>query len=229
MHLGEQQSALEGSEGGECERGGVGGLAYPRRRWQVEIETTLLASGLAYTLLRSNVQMQNLLALGPAIAKTGGFGSSQGNGRVGLIDARDVGEVAAVIAASPTPHAEKTYWLTGPEVLTYANVAATLSKVLGRETTYRELSFEEEKNAMIGAGVPEPIADMNALVFKLNAEGFSDWATEDVPTLLGRPARSFEQLPPTTPPRSRRHPHTGHPTGVDNFSTRREERTNHFH
>ena len=68
------------------------------------------------------------------------------------------------------------------------------SKVLGRDITYRELSFEEEKQPMIGAGVPEPIAAMNALAFKLNAEGFSDWATEDVPTLLGRPARSFEHL-----------------------------------
>ena len=37
-----------------------------------------------------------------------------GNGRVGHIDARDVAAVAAEIAASPAPHAGKTYWPTGP-------------------------------------------------------------------------------------------------------------------
>ena len=45
-----------------------------RRRWQSEIEAGLLASGLT-TRLRSNAYMQNVLALAPAIDKTGGFGS----------------------------------------------------------------------------------------------------------------------------------------------------------
>src|SRR5208282_4651093 len=75
-----------------------------RRRWQTEIEAGLAASGLAHTLLRSNAYMQNVLALAPAIAKTSGFGSSAGQGRIGMVDARDVGAVAAGIAASPAPH-----------------------------------------------------------------------------------------------------------------------------
>lgn len=72
-----------------------------RRRWQAEIEAGLAASGLAHTLLRSNAYMQNVLALAPAIAKTSSFGSSAGQGRVGMIDASDVGAVAAETAASP--------------------------------------------------------------------------------------------------------------------------------
>ena len=111
-----------------------------RRRWQAEIEAELAASGLGHTLLRSNFYMQNFLALAPAIAKTGGFGSSTGAGRVGLIDARDVGAVATEIAASPAAHLGKTYWLTGPDLRSYADVATVLSTVLGRPITYRELS-----------------------------------------------------------------------------------------
>ena len=47
---------------------------------------------------------------------------------------------------------------------------------------------------MIRAGVPAPIAEMNAQAFSLTAEGDAEWVTGDVPSLLGRPARSFEQF-----------------------------------
>jgi uncharacterized protein YbjT (DUF2867 family) len=101
--------------------------------------------------------MQNVLALAPAIATTSSFGSSAGQGRSGLVDARDVAAVAAEVIASPAAHAGKTYWLTGPELLSNYDVATVLSKLLGRTITYREL-------------------------------------TQDVRSLLGRPARSFEQF-----------------------------------
>ena len=165
-----------------------------RRRWQTEIETGLAASGLAATLLRANAYMQNVLALAPAIAKASCFGSSAGQGRVGMIDARDVGAVAAGIAASPAPHAGKTYWLTGPELISNYDVAAVLSKLLGRIITYRELTFGEDRDTMIRAGVPEPIAQMNAQAFSMIADGDAAWVTDDVPSLLGRPARSFERF-----------------------------------
>jgi uncharacterized protein YbjT (DUF2867 family) len=130
-----------------------------RRRGQSEIEAGLAASGLPYTLLRSNAYMQNTLALAPAIAKTSSFGSSAGKGLVGMVDARDVGAVAAEIATSPLGHAGKTYWLSGPQLISNYDVAAVLSKLVGRTVTYRELSFGEDKNAMIRAGVPEARRD----------------------------------------------------------------------
>jgi uncharacterized protein YbjT (DUF2867 family) len=165
-----------------------------RRRWQAEIEAGLAASGLPHTLLRSNAYMQNVLALAPAITATSGFGSAAGKGRAGLVDARDVAAVAAEIAASPAPHAGKTYWLTGPELISNYDVAAVLSRLLGRTITYRELSFDENRDAMIRAGVPAPIAEMNAQAFALTADGDAEWVTGDVPSLLGRPARSFWQF-----------------------------------
>jgi uncharacterized protein YbjT (DUF2867 family) len=165
-----------------------------RRRAQTEIENGLIASGLGYTLLRNNAYMQNFLMLAPAIAGTSSFGSSAGDGRVGMIDARDVAAVAAQIAVSPAPHAGKTYWPTGPERLSYADAAAVLSTVLGRTITFHPLTFEEERQAMINAGVPAAVAEMNAQALSLFAQGDSDWVTDDVPTLLGRPARTFEQF-----------------------------------
>lgn len=165
-----------------------------RRRGQSEIEAGLAASGLAHTLLRANAFMQNTLALAPAIQRTGGFTSSAGTGQVGMTDARDVGSVAATIAAAPAEHAGRTYRLTGPALISYADVAAVLSGVLGRPVAYRPVSFEEDRAAMIRAGVPAAVAGMNAQAFSLIAEGDAAWLSEDIPTLLGRPARSYAQF-----------------------------------
>ncbi len=165
-----------------------------RRRGQAAIENRLIASGLGYTLLRNNAYMQNFLMLAPAIAKTGSFGSSAGDGRIGMVDARDVAAVAAEIAAAPARHAGKTYWPTGPERLTYADTAAVLSNVIGRPITFHPLTFEEEKQAMINAGVPESVAEDNARALRLFAQGDADYITDDVPSLLGRPALTFAQF-----------------------------------
>src|SRR5881397_452197 len=69
-----------------------------RRRNQAEIENALIASGLGYTLLRNNAYMQNFLMMAPGIANTSSFSTATGEGRIGHIDARDVGAVAADIA-----------------------------------------------------------------------------------------------------------------------------------
>jgi hypothetical protein len=74
------------------------------------------------------------------------------------------------------------------------DVAEVVSRLLGRTITYRELSFDENKNAMVSAGVPEAIAEQNAQAFSLTAEGDAEWVSDDVRTILGRTARSYEQF-----------------------------------
>ena len=165
-----------------------------RRRGQIEIETSLLTSGLGYSLLRSNAYMQNTFALVPAINASGGFGSSAGHGRIGMVDARDVGAVAAQIASHPAEHVGKTYHLTGPELITYTDVATVLSEILGRPVTFRPTTAEQDIAAMVGAGIPEPIAAMNAQAFGLTATGDAEWLSDDVPSIIGRPARSFREF-----------------------------------
>ena len=161
-----------------------------RRRGQAAIEAALTASGLSWTLLRNNAYMQNFLMMAPVIAKMDSFAAATGDGRIGHIDARD----AAEVAAAPAPHVGKTYWPTGPEALSGAEAANVFSKVLGREITFRPIPFEEQKQAMISAGLPEPVADDNARALTLSAGGEADYVTTDVPAILGRPARSFEQF-----------------------------------
>ena len=165
-----------------------------RRRNQAEIENALIASGLDYTLLRNNAYMQNFLMMAPGIAKTNSFSTATGDGRVGHVDVRDIAAVAAAIAASPSAHAGKTYWPTGPEVLSGTEVAAVVAKAIGRTITFHPITFERQKQAMLDVGLPEAVADDNARAVALMADGDCDYLTDDVPSILGRPARSFEQF-----------------------------------
>lgn len=165
-----------------------------RARAHAQVEQGLVASGLAHTLLRSNAFMQNTFFLVPEIAATGGFASSAGAGQIGMVDSRDVAAVAAVVAAHPADHAGRTYRLSGPELITYAQVAAVLSERLGRTVTFRASSREEDEAALVAMGLPQPVAAMNALALSLWAEGDAEWLSEDLPSLLGRPARSYGQF-----------------------------------
>jgi uncharacterized protein YbjT (DUF2867 family) len=165
-----------------------------RRRSQAAIEDALLASGLGYTLLRNNAYMQNFLMMAPLIAGTDGFTSATGDGRIGHIDARDVGAVAARVAAAPKEHRGATYWPTGPESLSGQDVAAVFSTVLGRPITFTPISFDEQKQAMLRAGLPEAVAEDNARAVALMADGDCDYVTDDVATILGHPPRSFRDF-----------------------------------
>lgn len=162
-----------------------------RRRGQTRIEQHLHASGLAWTLLRSNAYLQNLLALAPLVRQTSGFVMSAGDGQVGMVDARDVANVAARIATSPARHAGATYWPTGPALITYTDVANELSAALGHPIDYRRISPDQHREMMIRAGVPESVATSNAQAFELIAEGDAAWITDDVETITGDAPRTL--------------------------------------
>jgi uncharacterized protein YbjT (DUF2867 family) len=163
-----------------------------RRRGQARIEAHLAATGLPHTLLRANAYLQNLLALAPAVKQTQGFTMSAGDGQVGMIDARDVAAVATRIAVTPAAHAGRTYRLTGPALITYADIAKELSMALGHDIEYRRIGPDEHRAAMIRAGVPEAVATSNAQAFGLIAEGDAAWLTGEVATLTGTAPRSLE-------------------------------------
>ncbi len=165
-----------------------------RRRDHHRIEQALTASGLPYTLLRANAYMQNFLVLAPVIAATSAFSSPTGDGRVGMVDGRDVAAAAATIAAAPDGHAGTTYRLSGPSSLSYDDVAAQLSTLAGRTITHQHITVREQEQAMIRIGLPEAVAHDNAQALQLFSEGDADWTSPDVEHVTGRPAATFAQF-----------------------------------
>ena len=165
-----------------------------RRRGQARIEAHLMSSGIEHTLLRANAYQQNLMGLAPSVKATRGFIMSAGDGQVGMTDARDVAAVAATIAVAPGAHAGRTYWPTGPELVTYADVASIMSELLAEPVVYRRVSPAEHRRAMLAVGLPESVAESNAQAFGLIAEGDAAWITDDVRTVAGTTPRSVREF-----------------------------------
>ena len=107
-------------------------------RWHGAAERAVVESGLEYTFLRPTVFMQNLLWSAESIKAAGSFALPLAHARMGLVDTRDIAAVAArVLVEKGGRHAGQVYPLTGPASLTYDEVAATVSRVIGREIRCR--------------------------------------------------------------------------------------------
>lgn len=100
-------------------------------------DALLKASGLDWTLLRPSAFMQNILQSSAPIRR-GLLPQTSGRGKVGMIDSYDIAAVAARVLAEPG-HEHRDYVLTGPELLSMPDVAATLSTVLHRRVRYLHL------------------------------------------------------------------------------------------
>ena len=150
-----------------CEESGVkhvvlnsalGAADFPKSfpSWHRKVEDQLKASDVNYTILRPNGFMQNILAyFAPSIRAQGAFYQSVGNARISHIDLRDVAASAAQILIAPGSHAGKTYELNGPEALTYAEIAAKISTVTGREVQYVDIPASAQRKALADMGMPD--------------------------------------------------------------------------
>ncbi len=158
-----------------------------------QAEETVKSSGLPWTVLQPTFFMQNVMAAAPTIASDGMLYWDTGDGKLGMIDVRDVADSAfAVITGSG--HEGKNYILTGPEAISMYDVASTLSEVLGKDVTYVNVPHEASLESMVSMGFPEWIARGYGELMEGFSEGFANRATDNVEKLTGHPARSFEQF-----------------------------------
>ncbi|WAS94892.1 SDR family oxidoreductase [Nannocystis punicea] len=157
-------------------------------------ERELEASGLAWTHLRPNSFFQNTLFDAASIAAEGRFYGCVADVRFAKIDTRDVGEVAAV-CLTQSGHEGETYELSGPEALTYAELARTLSRVLGRPIEYVDMPSRTYVDSLRRAGLPEWLAEEFFLIYGQGPlfAGGAARPSDVVERLTGRPARTYEQ------------------------------------
>jgi uncharacterized protein YbjT (DUF2867 family) len=134
------------------------------------VEQALLDSGLDYTILRPTGFMQTFTLFGwSMINKAGAISLPAGDGGMSLIDVRDLA-AAAVLALTEPGHIGKIYDLTGAEVLTMYDIAATLERVLGRPVTYLPGTERSMDLLMRVLGVPPTPAEHVREVFRLQRE-----------------------------------------------------------
>lgn len=153
-------------------------------------DEALIASGLPYTILRPNSFYQNMLWSAASIKESGQFYLPLGDAKQSLVDVRDIAAVAAK-ELTEDGHAGKTYELTGPEGLSYHDVARQLSELLGKDVTYVPISDEASRQGMLDAGMPEWNADALTELYSVFATGNFAEPNDTIRQLLGREATSF--------------------------------------
>ena len=157
------------------------------------VDEAIKSSGMPWTILRPTFFMQNTMMAAQTIASDGMIYMSMKDGELAMIDIRDIVD-AAVAVLTGSGHEGKDYILTGPEALSFHDVARTFSKVLGKDVKYVNVPSEAAIQSMMGMGVPEWIAQGYAELSEGFSENFASKATDNIANLTGHPARSFEQF-----------------------------------
>lgn len=158
----------------------------------------LADSGLPHVIVRPNLFLQNVPeSTIPSIDGSGTFYADAGDARISMVDTRDVAAVAAVALTEPG-HAGRHYDVTGPEALSYSDVAAKLSTAMGRQITYVDAPDEAVLQALRSAGLSEWFAGALVGLYqdyrRSGSDGYAAQVTETVTEVTGRPARSMDDL-----------------------------------
>ncbi|MFB7666367.1 SDR family oxidoreductase [Kitasatospora sp. NPDC056138] len=145
-----------------------------------------------WAVLRSSWFMQNFAGStshARSIRDEGAIMSASGEGRVGFIDAEDIAAVA-VRALTDEQAPDTDLVLTGPQALSYADVAAIITEVTGRPVVHRQLTFEELRDRW-AAEIPLEFATMLAGMDRAIAAGAEDRTSDTVERLTGRSPGTF--------------------------------------
>jgi len=155
-------------------------------------------SGLPYAIVRPNLFLQNVpQSTIPSIDSSATFYVDAGQARISMVDTRDVAAVTAVVLTEPG-HEGGHYDVTGPEALSYADVAAKLTRSLGRPITYVDAPDDAVRDALSGAGLNAWFVDALVGLYqdyrRSGIDGYAAQVTDTVAQITGRPARTLDDL-----------------------------------
>jgi len=163
-------------------------------RMHRSVERAIEASGMAWTFLRANGFMQNFSgALAETIKMRAAIYQPAAHAKISFVDVRDIA-AAAVIALTNTSHEGKAYELSGPDALSHSDIAAILSRVLGKDVTYVPVADDAARTRMIEAGMPDFYADALIDLFRVYREGVAARVSSDLEKLTGRAPIAFERF-----------------------------------
>ncbi len=158
------------------------------------VERAIESSGLAWTFLRPNSFMQNVVTfMVETIRAEGAFYSASGRAKISHVDVRDIAAVAAQ-ALTGRKHEGRAYTLTGPEALSYDEIANELSVALGRTIKHISLSPSDLKQGMLAGGMDEQLTDRMLDLERYFLENRASSISEDIKLVTGSDPRSYRDF-----------------------------------
>ncbi len=116
-----------------------------------------------------------------------------GDGNGSFVDARDIAAVAVEALTTPG-HEGKAYELTGPEALSYSDVADRLSTATGRSIIYENISPKTYEQEKVSQGWSRASIDTMLALFADVRAGIDSVVTDTVESVTGRAPLSFQKF-----------------------------------
>ena len=166
--------------------------AMPHHWQKLRVEEKLLATGLPYTILQPAVYMQNILVHWETILAEGKYPVPYpAETRLSWVDLQDVGQAAAVVLTEPG-HSDATYELVGTLPFSPHDVAARLTRRLGRSVSAATISLEDWERQARSAGLGAYQVDALSRMFRYYARFGLGGNPRVLRWLLGRPPVTWE-------------------------------------
>ena len=146
-------------------------------------------SGISHVFLRPADFMQNLADIhSHAIQTRNEIAVPAGHGRSAFLDVEDVGRATASILANPAIHAGKSYDLTGPDRLTFSEIANALSTEQGRRIRYKPVSIPRFLRQQVSDGRSVAISLVMAALYTVQRFDKAAQVSRDFEILIGNPS-----------------------------------------
>jgi uncharacterized protein YbjT (DUF2867 family) len=150
------------------------------------IEAAIARTPVRWTFLRPTFFMQNLTGQ----VLNGVLVGATRQGRVGMVDARDVAAAAAAALTAPAA-GNRVHTLTGPRTLSLRQAAEIISVAGGTRCGHREVAPQQVRAAMLRSGAEAWFATDMARLHTMLAGGYEDLVTADLDELTGQPGRDL--------------------------------------
>lgn len=154
-------------------------------------EAIVQNSGLEWTIVRASWFNQNF-SEGAFIemVNQGVITLPAGNTPEPFVDVDDISDVATA-ALSEDGHHGKIYEVTGPRLMTMADIAADLSAATGREIRYVDVPHDGFVDGLTKSGAPTDVVWMLDYLFSTVLDGRNANLTLGVEQALGRSPKDF--------------------------------------
>jgi (4-alkanoyl-5-oxo-2,5-dihydrofuran-3-yl)methyl phosphate reductase len=159
--------------------------------WHAAGEAAIRASGIAFTFVQPSGFMSNALYWARSIKSDGVVRTATGDGRIPFIHPLDIAEVATQALISKA-YLGSALPISGPEALSYAEMAPKIGAAIDKPIRFESISDEEARKQQVAWGAPPDLVEARLSIFRAIREGRLATVTDTVERVLGRKPIAFD-------------------------------------
>jgi uncharacterized protein YbjT (DUF2867 family) len=160
--------------------------------WHAAGEAAIRASGIAFTFVQPSGFMSNALYWARSIKAEGVVRTATGDGKIPFIHPLDIAAVATQALVSKA-YLGGALPISGPEALSYAEMASKIGAAIGKPIRFESIADEEARKQQVAWGAPAELVEARLSIFRAIREGRLATVTNTVERVLGRKPIAFDE------------------------------------